>query len=68
MTKIQEFKGHTARVLHMEQSPDGACVASAAADETLRFWDVFGSPPSRNKGDSFSLGGFSGIGSAASIR
>lgn len=47
MTKIQEFKGHTARVLHMEQSPDGASVVSAAADETLRFWDVFGSPPSK---------------------
>eukprot|EP00585_Thalassiosira_rotula_P015012 CAMPEP_0196184838 /NCGR_PEP_ID=MMETSP0911-20130528/34737_1 /TAXON_ID=49265 /ORGANISM="Thalassiosira rotula, Strain GSO102" /LENGTH=38 /DNA_ID= /DNA_START= /DNA_END= /DNA_ORIENTATION= len=38
MTKIQEFKGHTARVLHMDQSPDGGCVVSAAADETLRFW------------------------------
>lgn len=44
----------------MEQSPDGACVVSAAADETLRFWDVFGSPPSRRKSDSFSIGNFSG--------
>ena len=47
MTKIQEFKGHTARVLHMEQSPDGATVASAAADETLRFWSVFGDTPAQ---------------------
>jgi cell division cycle 20, cofactor of APC complex len=63
MTKIQEFKGHTARVLHMEQSPDGASVVSAAADETLRFWDVFGSPPSKRDHDllSFSsLGRFAG--------
>lgn len=26
------------------QSPDGNTVASAAGDETLRFWNVFGSP------------------------
>lgn len=33
------------RVLHMDTSPDGSTVVSAAADETLRFWDMFGSPP-----------------------
>jgi len=58
MTKIQEFKGHTARVLHMDQSPDGSCVVSAAADETLRFWDVFGSPPNK-KNDTVAMGQFS---------
>lgn len=26
------------------QSPDGCTVASAAGDENLRFWNVFGSP------------------------
>jgi len=26
------------------QSPDGCTVASAAADETLKFWNVFGAP------------------------
>lgn len=56
MSKIQEFKGHTARVLHMEQSPDGASVVSAAADETLRFWDVFGSPPSKSQRNTISMG------------
>jgi len=44
MTRIKELPGHTARVLNMEISPDGASVVSAAADETLRFWNVFGSP------------------------
>jgi cell division cycle protein 20 (cofactor of APC complex) len=44
MTRIKELPGHTARVLNMEVSPDGASVVSAAADETLRFWNVFGSP------------------------
>jgi cell division cycle protein 20 (cofactor of APC complex) len=42
MVKVKEMTGHTARVLHMAASPDGNQVVSAAADETLRFWDVFG--------------------------
>ena len=54
MQKIAELKGHTSRfgsssfyslisqrVLHMARSPDGKTVASAAGDETLRFWKVF---------------------------
>lgn len=31
------------------QSPDGCTVASAAADETLRFWNVFGAPEAASK-------------------
>jgi len=42
MTKLCELTGHTARVLHLAQSPDGETVVSAAADETLRFWNIFG--------------------------
>ncbi|RZC73987.1 hypothetical protein C5167_049468 [Papaver somniferum] len=44
MVKIAELTGHTSRVLYMAQSPDGCTVASAAGDETLRFWNVFGTP------------------------
>lgn len=43
MVKTKELKGHTARVLHMATSPDGSMVVSGAADETLRFWNVFAS-------------------------
>jgi cell division cycle protein 20 (cofactor of APC complex) len=42
MTKVKELTGHTARVLHMAAGPDGSTVCSAGADETLRFWRVFG--------------------------
>jgi cell division cycle protein 20 (cofactor of APC complex) len=41
MAKVKELEGHTARVLHMAAGPDGT-VCSAGADETLRFWRVFG--------------------------
>lgn len=44
MVKLTELHGHTSRVLHMSQSPDGYKVASLGADETLRFWNVFGTP------------------------
>ncbi|KAI3867486.1 hypothetical protein MKX03_032339, partial [Papaver bracteatum] len=44
MVKIADLTGHTSRVLFMAQSPDGCTVASAAGDETLRFWQVFGTP------------------------
>lgn len=45
MKKIKEFTGHTSRVLHMARSPSGTQVVSAGADETLRFWDIFGDAP-----------------------
>lgn len=49
MAKVGEFSGHTSRVLHLSQSPDGTSVCSAAADETLRFWRVFGEPAKAKK-------------------
>lgn len=50
MTKIKEFEGHTSRVLHLAVSPDGGTVLSAAADETLRFWDIFAPPTAKKRG------------------
>ncbi|KAM1036771.1 hypothetical protein ACFX2I_031597 [Malus domestica] len=44
MVRMAELSGHTSRILFMTQSPDGCAVATAAADETLRFWNVFGIP------------------------
>ncbi|XP_023636758.1 cell division cycle 20.1, cofactor of APC complex isoform X2 [Capsella rubella] len=41
MVKMAELTGHTSRVLHMAQSPDGCTVASAAADETLSSRAIF---------------------------
>ncbi|RLN62688.1 hypothetical protein BBP00_00004602 [Phytophthora kernoviae] len=46
MTRVCDLTGHTARVLHLAISPNGMSMASAGADETLRFWDVF--PSSRS--------------------
>ena len=45
MVKAAELTGHTSRVLHMAQSPDGTTVVTAAADETLRFWKIFSAAP-----------------------
>jgi cell division cycle protein 20 (cofactor of APC complex) len=41
MKRIQDFNGHSARVLSLAQNPEGSTVVSAGADETLRFWPVF---------------------------
>jgi len=48
MCKVKELTGHTARVLHLATGPTGQ-VVSAGADETLRFWDVFGEAPEAKK-------------------
>lgn len=55
MARVKELRGHTSRVLHMATSPDGSMVCSGAADETLRFWNVFGSESTKKKSD---MGGF----------
>ena len=68
MVRTKELLGHTARVLHMCAAPDGSTVVSAGADETLRFWRVFGEPAGKGSGDSGSSSSGSslaGKGSAA---
>ncbi|CAA6675740.1 unnamed protein product [Spirodela intermedia] len=42
--KYHSFGKIIALTDHTSRSPDGCTVASAAGDETLRFWNVFGSP------------------------
>jgi len=56
MSKMKEFKGHTSRVLHMATSPDGSMVCSGAADETLRFWNIFASE-GKKKSEGTAMGG-----------
>ena len=55
MVKVAELTGHTSRVLHMAQSPDGTTVVSAAADETLRFWRILGPDAAERRGEGESV-------------
>ncbi|KAJ3692771.1 hypothetical protein LUZ60_011866 [Juncus effusus] len=51
MRKMADLRGHSERILNLSQSPDGTIVASASADESLRFWNVFGPPVKKDNGD-----------------
>ncbi|KAJ2335362.1 WD repeat-containing protein slp1, partial [Coemansia sp. RSA 2673] len=39
--KIVDIPAHDTRVLHTAISPDGQTVATAASDESLKFWRIF---------------------------
>lgn len=68
MARVKEFKGHSARVLHMATSPDGSMVCSASADETLRFWNIFASE-GKKKTEAFpSAAGLAGTATSMHIR
>jgi len=41
LAKVADLPGHTSRVLLLVCSPDGSTVASVAADETIRLWNVW---------------------------
>lgn len=41
LVKNIEIPAHESRVLHSTLSPDGQMLATAAADESLKFWKVF---------------------------
>ncbi|ORX49515.1 WD40 repeat-like protein [Hesseltinella vesiculosa] len=41
LNKLADIPGHDSRILHSALSPDGQVVATAAADENLKFWRIF---------------------------
>ncbi|KAJ0466064.1 putative transcription factor WD40-like family [Helianthus annuus] len=45
MVKSGDLTSHSGRVLQLAQNPDGLTLVSASADETLRFWEIFGPVP-----------------------
>lgn len=52
LVKNIEIPAHESRVLHSALSPDGQMLATAAADESLKFWKLF-----EKKGSSGLVGG-----------
>ncbi|KAI9038686.1 WD40 repeat domain-containing protein [Aspergillus affinis] len=58
-----EIPAHETRVLHSCLSPDGQLLATAAADESLKFWKVF----ERKAGTSASASREGGVGSKAQM-
>ena len=45
LTKTIEIPAHESRILHSSLSPDGQMLATAAADESLKFWKLFEKKP-----------------------
>ncbi|CAM9718955.1 unnamed protein product [Ascophyllum nodosum] len=55
MTKVTTLTGHTMRVLYLAMSPDGQTIVTGAGDETLRFWNAFPGPKSKEGSTSSGL-------------
>ncbi|OJI97008.1 hypothetical protein ASPVEDRAFT_122190 [Aspergillus versicolor CBS 583.65] len=58
-----EIPAHETRVLHSSLSPDGQLLATAAADESLKFWKVF----ERKAGTSAAASREGGVGNKAQM-
>lgn len=52
MQQVAALTGHTYRVLYLAMSPDGKTIVTGAGDETLRFWNAFGSQKADGRGPS----------------
>ncbi|PIA15287.1 WD40 repeat-like protein [Coemansia reversa NRRL 1564] len=50
LTKIVDIPAHDTRVLHTAMSPDGQTIATAACDESLKFWRIFETRSKSGKG------------------
>lgn len=55
MNMISSFGKHGSRVLHVALSPDGSELASASADENLKFWKIFNAEKASARRDSLSF-------------
>jgi cell division cycle 20, cofactor of APC complex len=48
METVAEIRdAHDARVLYSSLAPDGEMVVTAAADENLKFWKIWETPPKK---------------------
>ncbi|GAU29595.1 hypothetical protein TSUD_164430 [Trifolium subterraneum] len=61
MLKMATLDAHISNVLYMSQSPDGYTVASVGADEKLRLWKIFGTPPAPPKSFNIPFANFNSI-------
>jgi cell division cycle protein 20 (cofactor of APC complex) len=67
LSKICDLPAHESRILSSAISPDGCQVATAAADENLKFWNVW-EMKSGKKGDSGERTGNENLKAGMSIR
>ncbi|KAJ2723534.1 WD repeat-containing protein slp1 [Coemansia sp. Benny D115] len=69
LSKIVDIPAHDTRVLHTAMSPDGQTVATAASDESLKFWRIFesrGKSARSGKGDA-AASAYAAAGAAAAV-